>query len=253
MRRTRVIPVLLLMDRGLYKTKRFKNPTYIGDPINAIKIFNDKGVDELVLLDINATKHNAALDLDFLGSLAEECFVPLCYGGGVKNEKDAEAILKIGFEKISVNSAALNDEKLIWKMAESFGSQSVVGSIDVKRNIFGKPFVFNSALDKRNFFLDPVTWAKKLVELGVGELLINSVDNDGFGCGYDLKVIKEISGDVNVPVIACGGANNVSHFLDAINAGAAAVAGGQMFVFQGKHRAVLISYPDESELKRVLP
>lgn len=253
MRRTRVIPVLLLKGRSLFKTTAFTKPVYIGDPINAVKIFNDKGVDELAILDIGASKEGKAPDLGFLKEFSEECFIPLCYGGGVSSVAQVEALLKVGVEKVAINTAALDRPELIREAAASCGAQSIVGAMDIRRGLFGGVKVARTSPAIKATGLDPVVWAKQLEELGAGEILINSVDRDGTGKGYDLETVGAIAQAVGVPVIACGGAGSVEDFAAAVKAGVAAVAAGQMFVFHGRHRAVLINYPAAQTLEMALP
>ncbi len=253
MRRTRVMPMLLLKERSLYKTTRFEKPVYVGDPINAVKIFNDKGIDELVILDIGATRAGQGPDLGYLREFAEECFVPLCYGGGISTVEQAEAVLKVGVEKVSINTAAIDCPGFIRDAASSCGSQSIVAAMDVRRGLLGGPKVARTSPLMKSTELDPVDWARELAAQGAGELLINSVDRDGTGKGYDLEVLRRITDAVGVPVIACGGAGNVNDFRQAVEAGAAAVAAGQMFVFHGRHKAVLINYPASEDLDHLLP
>jgi cyclase len=254
MRRTRVVPVLLLKERGLVKTIRFKEPKYVGDPINAVRIFNEKEVDEIVIFDIFARRYNRSPDIEFIKEFASECFMPLCYGGGVQNIQQMESIFKAGVEKISLNSSAYKSMELVSQGAREFGSQSIVVSIDVKKTFFGK---YRVAFAKGNKLcisgVDPMSYVQEAVDKGAGEILINSVDRDGTGAGYDLYLVSEISRLVDVPVVACGGAGKLSDFTDAVKAGASAVAAGQYFVFQGKYRAVLISYPDADSLNKLLP
>jgi cyclase len=238
---TRVIPCLLLQGEGLVKTITFKNPIYLGDPINIVKIFNDKEVDELVLLDIRAT----------IEKIASECFMPLGYGGGIRNVEDMKNLFSLGVEKISINSCAVESPDLIKKATEIFGSQSIVISIDVKKSWLGKYEVVTHG-GKRRTGLDPVLFAKQVENLGAGELLLNSVERDGTMQGYDLKLISLIANAVNIPVVACGGAGKLEHLADAVlKGGASAAAAGSFFVFNGPHRAVLISYPLPQELKRI--
>ena len=239
----RYIPVLLLMDGGLYKTRKFKNPTYLGDPINILKIFNDKQVDEIILLDIAAARRDSSPNIDLLKEIAGECFMPIAYGGGIQSVEQARDILSIGFEKVVVNSAAWTDPKLVPSLVKYFGSSSIVASIDVKLNWRGreKVYIYSGA---KSIDLDPIEWARELSRRGVGEIIINSIDCDGEMCGYNLNLISRVSQAVNVPVVALGGASTQADLHRAISeAGASASAAGSMFVFQGKHRAVLISYP----------
>lgn len=253
MRRTRVVPVLLLRGRSLCKTRCFADPVYVGDPLNAVKIFNDKGVDELVVLDIGATRESRGPDLGFLREFAEECFVPLCYGGGVSSVDQAEAVLKVGVEKVAINSAALRAPDLVAQAAAVCGSQSVVAAIDVKRGLLGRARVARTSPTVEPLDLDPAAWARELAARGAGEILLNSVDRDGTGKGYDVAVLRSVTEAVGVPVVACGGAGSLDDFSAAVAAGAAAVAAGQMFVFHGRHRAVLINYPRLEDLDRLLP
>jgi cyclase len=253
MRRTRVIPVLLLKGHSLYKTTRFKDPVYVGDPINAVKIFNEKGIDELVVLDIAASKERRGPDLGYLREFAEECFVPLAYGGGITTAAQAEAVLKVGVEKVAINSANFAGLELLRAAADAAGSASVVGAIDFSRGLLGGPRVVRTAPKTERTQWTPEQWAQRLVEHGAGEILLNGIERDGTGKGYDLEVLKVVVGAVDVPVIACGGAGSLADLRAATDAGAAAVAAGQMFVFHGRHRAVLINYPPSPELDALLP
>ena len=247
----RVIPVLLLSRNGLVKTKRFENPNYIGDPINAIKIFNDKEVDELVFLDIDASKEKRGPDYKLLENIATECFMPLGYGGGISNVEQVNRIFNIGIEKVIFNSMALSNPQLISDVAKIAGNQSVVISIDVKKNWLGEKIIYSHCSLKVPS-VSVSKFAKKMQELGAGEIIINSVDHDGMMSGYDIELISEISESVNLPVIACGGAGSKTDFLKAINAGASGMAAGSMFIYHGPHNAVLINYPTQEELKLVL-
>lgn len=247
----RVIPVLLLKNAGLVKTVQFKDPKYVGDPLNAVKIFNEKEVDELIFLDILATPENRSIPLEFLKEVAEECFMPLAYGGGLKTIEHIRAILKIGIEKVILNSQLYKDLDFVREAVNQFGSSTIAASLDVKKNFWGKYELFSEG-GKTNTKKDPFEFAKELDNIGVGEIMINSIDRDGTMKGYDLDLITKMSAAVQVPVIACGGAATIGDFDQAINqAGASAVAAGSMFVFHGKHRAVLISYPDQKDLKRI--
>jgi cyclase len=251
MLKIRVIPTLLLKNNGLVKTIRFKNPKYVGDPINAVKIFNDKEVDELALIDIEATKLNKKPNFDLLSKICREAFMPLSYGGGIKTIEDAKKLLSLGFEKIIINTALLKDNNFIIKIADICGSQSIVASIDVKKNMFGRNFVYMHS-KRKNLKWDPIDLAKKAEELGAGEILINSVDREGTMAGYDLKLISRISKAVSIPTIAVGGAGNLMDFVKAVEiGGASAVSAGSLFVFHGPHRAVLITYPEKKQLKEL--
>lgn len=248
MKRVRVIPVLLIKNNGLVKSVKFKKYQYIGDPINAVKIFNSKEVDELVIIDITATSEKRIPDLDRISQLAGEAFMPLCYGGGITNITQVQQILYSGIEKVMLNNAAFEDPHLIRKIAGQFGNQSVVVSIDVKKNTWGKNKVYTKNASF-NTQLDPVDFARQCEDHGAGELMINSVERDGTYSGYDTVLLKQVSAAVSIPVVACGGASAISDFKDAITiAGASAVAAGSMFVFQRPHNAVLISYPSQQQL-----
>lgn len=251
MLRTRVIPFLLLSNRKFFKTVCFKNRIYIGDPINCVKLFNDKEVDELAIIDIDATAQGREPDYEYIEFLASQCFMPLAYGGGIKNVNEARKLLSIGAEKVILSSSAIMNIKLISELARDAGSQSVSVCIDVKRSWLGKPQlrIING---KKNTGLDPLHFAKMAENHGAGEIIINSIDRDGMQQGYDLEIINTISSQVNIPVIASGGAGSLNHFSDAIRSGASAVAAGSMFVFHGPHRAVLINYPRYSDLENKL-
>ncbi|MFD0964605.1 AglZ/HisF2 family acetamidino modification protein [Pseudofulvibacter geojedonensis] len=247
----RTIPCLLLRDNGLVKTEKFKKDTYIGDPLNAVKIFNEKEVDELVFLDIDATKKGKEPHYSFIQDIANECFMPFCYGGGIKSIEQIKKIIASGAEKVSINTAAFTNPELITEAANIFGSSTIVVSIDVKKDLFGKKRVYVSS-GKKNTKMDPVVYSKKMEALGAGEILLNSVDKDGTMTGYDLDLIKSVSEAVSIPVIACGGVGTINHFSLAIKqAKASAVAAGSFFVYQGPRKAVLISYPSQQELKEI--
>lgn len=252
MENVRVIPVLLLKNYGLYKSVKFKDYKYVGDPINAIKIFNEKEVDELVFLDIQATLKKQAPDYQMLADIASECFMPLCYGGGIKSIQEIERILYTGVEKVAINSAAFENPALIQEAVKNFGSSTIVVSIDIKKTLLSGPKVFTKS-GKFNTKRNPIDFAKEMEALGAGELLVNSIDADGTMVGYDLKLIEGITKSVSIPVIACGGAGSINHMHEVVNqANASAVAAGSFFVFQGKHRAVLITYPSKETLAKVL-
>jgi cyclase len=252
MLRTRVIPCLQLIDESLVKTIKFDNHGYIGDPINTVRIFNELEVDELCFLDIRATKDNRPPNFKILTEIANECFMPLAYGGGVKDADTAKRILSIGFEKIVLNTAAYDHNSLVTEIANHSGNQSIIGSIDVKKNIFGKYQVFtNDGTKKRE--LDPITWAKRLEDLGAGELLLTSMDRDGTWKGFDIDLLKSISDAVNIPVIANGGAGNIQHISDVVKLGnVSAVALGSMVVYQAQGLGVLVNFPDKKILNTLL-
>lgn len=247
----RVIPCLLLRGTGLVKTVRFSEPRYVGDIINAVRIFNDKEVDEIIILDIEAHAGRGRIKWDLVTKTASEAFMPMCYGGGVTTVDEIKRLLKAGIEKVSINTAAHEDPRLIDAAARAFGSQSIVAGIDVKKNLLGR-YVVVSHGGKRKQSTDVVQWAKAVERAGAGEILLNAVDKDGTQTGYDLELVQKVTAAVRIPVIACGGAGKVEHFAHAIRAGASAVAAGSLFVFHGPHRAVLITYPERPELMKWL-
>jgi cyclase len=249
--RARVIPCLLLREGGLVKTVRFRKAKYVGDPINAVRIFNEKEVDELAVFDIDCSRKNGIPDDALLEQIAGECFMPLCYGGGVSSLAQAQRLVALGIEKISVNSAVLEDISLVTRLADAMGSQSVVAAIDVKRDWLGRCRVYAAARG-RVLELEPASHAASLQKAGAGEIFLNDVDRDGTLAGFDCQLVSTVSRAVDIPVIACGGAGTMHHFAEAVGAGAAAVAAGSMFVFQGPHRAVLINYPGYAELEQLL-
>jgi imidazole glycerol-phosphate synthase subunit HisF len=252
MYRARVIPCLLLSGERLVKTVRFKQPTYVGDPINAVKIFNDREVDELMLLDITATRERRDPPFDHLRAIAGECFMPLSYGGGIRAIEQARRLFSIGIEKVVINTAAVDAAALLTAIAAEYGSQAVIASIDVKQDWLGRSRVFTRA-GTQNTGLSPRQHAEAVVDRGAGEILLTSIDRDGTMTGYDLEMVRELSAAVPVPLVACGGAGTLAHLGEAINAGASAVAAGSLFVFSGSRRGVLINYPSAAELKAALP
>lgn len=244
--RKRIIPVLLLKNNGLYKGVGYDKYVYIGDPINAVKIFNDMEVDELIFLDIEASKNNKVISQEFVEKLSEECFMPFSVGGGIKSLKDAKKLISAGAEKIVLNNWAINQPELITEISNSFGSQSVVVSVDVKKNWLGKEKVY-SLSGKKSTDLNLEEWIMEIEKRGAGEILINSIEMDGKMNGYNTDLINRVSKSVNTPVIAGCGAGAVSHFKDAFKAGAEACAGGSIFVFHGSRRGILINYPSKEE------
>jgi cyclase len=248
---TRVIPTLLIKGSGLIKTTRFSKPVYIGDAINAIRIFNTKEVDELVLLDINASKDGRPPPFDMIRKIADECFMPLAYGGGITSIDHIRQILQIGVEKVVLNSAAFITPGLVRAAADEFGSQAVIVSVDVKSNLLRRQRVY-SAGGAKVVIKDPVAWAREMQKLGAGEIFLTCVDRDGTMQGYDTDLISLVAHAVDIPVICSGGAGALDHFTAAHRAGASAVAAGAMFVFQGPLRAVLITYPARADIKRCL-
>ena len=252
MLQTRVIPCLLLKDDSLVKTVNFKKPAYIGDPVNTARIFNELEVDELVLLDISATNNNRKPDFKILAELANECFMPLAYGGGINNFEDAKKIFQIGIEKVVINSIAFSKPAFITELAEHFGNQAIVASIDVKKNMFGKFQVYSNSGTKKQK-VDPVAWAQELEQLGTGEILLTAIHQEGTWMGFDINIIEKISNAVNIPVIANGGASSIEDIGKAVKQGnASAVSLGSMVVYQNKGMGVLVNFPDTEKLNKVL-
>ena len=246
----RVIPCLLLSDGGLVKTTRFGKPVYVGDPINAIRIFNDKQADELMVLDIAASREGREPNYALIEQFAGECFMPLSYGGGIRTVDQARRLLSLGVEKVCLQTAAYRDPTVVTQIAERGGSQAVLVAVDVKRSWLGRPKLYASATGKT---LDE-PWMERvraLVAAGAGEVVLNAVDRDGTMAGMDLELIREASAGIDVPLIALGGAGSLGDIKDAVTAGASAVAAGAFFVFHGPHRAVLITYPHYDELERL--
>jgi cyclase len=246
----RVIPLLSLDNYKLIKTLRFKNPQYIGDPINAIHIFNEKEVDEIIIIDITASKENREPNFDLIEEIAGECYMPLTYGGGIRSVEDVDRILSIGVEKVSLQSSIIKNPNFINDLAKRFGSQSIVVSVDVKKNWLGKLKYF-VAVKESTLELDLIDLIKDLVDAGAGEVLLNAVDKDGTLSGPDLEMIKQVSNSIEVPIIACGGISSLEDIKAAVEVGASAVAAGSFFVYYGPHRAVLISYPKYHELEQL--
>lgn len=245
----RLIPVLLLQNRGLIKTVKFAKPKYVGDPVNAVKIFNEKAVDELVLLDIYASKEKRKPDLGYLEDIVSEAFMPIGYGGGIIGVAEMAEVLKVGIEKIIVNHQSFKNIQVIEEAAKEYGSSTIVGSMDVKKDFFGrqKVFVLNG---EQNTKYNPLDWAKKLEQAGVGELFLNVIDKDGTYTGYDVELVRQISEVVQVPVIACGGAGSLLDVKKVLTEGkASAAAAGSIFCFYGPHKAVLINYPNREDFE----
>lgn len=250
MLKTRVIPVLSLKGSGIIKTHKFKSQTYLGDPLNAVKIFNEKEVDELVILDIFASKENREPNYQKIKNIATECFMPLAYGGGIKSIEQVKKIFDQGVEKVIINSSSSNHD-LIKNASDIYGSQSIVVSIDVKKNLWGNYEVYTHSGTKKL-----KTGIKEHVNnvclAGAGEIVLQSIDNDSVMNGYDLKLINKVSSNIDIPIVILGGAGELRHFKEAVDNGASAVAASSMFVYKGKHRAVLISYPTQEDLKKIL-
>ena len=251
MKRARVIPVLLLKGKGLYKTEQFKNERYVGDPVNAVRIFNEKQCDELILLDINASKTGAPIDFRFIADITSECFMPLAYGGGITALGEIDELLKIGIEKVILNSVLIKNPHFLKEAVRKFGSSTIVASVDIKTNLLKQYQVYSHAnyevkQKSMNSFI------KQIEGDGAGELMINSVDRDGMMNGYDLQLAEKASKGLAIPTIICGGCKNledIKSLLTTTEASAAAV--GSLFVFKGPHRGVLISYPSPEEIEAI--
>jgi cyclase len=250
MLRARVIPCLLLRAGGLVKTIGFANPSYVGDPINAVRIFNEKEVDELILLDIEASRQGRAPDFEQIASIVDEAFMPIAYGGGVASLAHAERLVTLGVEKIVINTAALDSWDVVRAIADRFGSQAMAVAVDVRKDWRGRYRVYHAASGVTTDVL-ALDHARAAVAAGAGELFINDVTRDGTGNGYDLELIRSIAASVDVPLIACGGAGTLEHLRAAVDAGASATAAGSLFVYVGRHRAVMINYPQYSVLQRL--
>ncbi len=247
----RIIPCLLLRNNGLVKTVKFKESTYIGDPINTIKIFNEKEVDEIFFLDIDATRAKKEPPYELIQNIASECFMPFAYGGGIQSVQQIDRIIKSGAEKIIINSQAFLQKDFVKEAVHQFGSSTIAVSIDVRKEfIRGNTVYIKGGTESTG--KNPVDYAREIEGEGAGEILINSIDRDGVMEGYDIELIKSVSGSVRIPIIACGGAGKLSDFSSAVKeGGASAVAAGSFFVFHGKRRAVLITYPSYSEISKL--
>jgi imidazole glycerol-phosphate synthase subunit HisF len=247
MLRPRIIPCLLVKDKGLVKTVNFKNPKYVGDPINAVRIFNEKEVDELMVIDIDATSDNREPDYKMIENLAAECRMPLCYGGGVKTVEQAQRIFSLGVEKIAISSAAIENISLISQIAKVVGTQSVIVVIDVKKKLLGGYEVCTHN-GKKKTGKDPVEFAKQVQKLGAGEIVVNSIDNDGVMKGFDFTIIDKIRQAVTIPMTVLGGAGcleDISKVIEKYKI--IGVSAGSLFVFKGVYKAVLINYPNKTD------
>lgn len=249
---TRVIPCLLIHNGGLYKTTKFKKPNYIGDPINAVKLFNEKQASELIVIDIDASVKNHYPNFKLIEEIASEAFMPICYGGGVKNIEHMQRIFSSGIEKISVSSLLFEDLEMVKKAVKKFGSSSIVATIDTKKTLFKKQraYIYNGK-KKLPYTIDEVI--NLLQDSNVGELVVNSIDNDGTMGGYDLNLIQYISKQMNIPVVALGGAGSLDDIIKVIKkGGASAASAGSLFVYHGPRKGVLINYPNEEKLDNLL-
>lgn len=248
MLRPRIIPCLLIHERGLVKTVGFKDPKYVGDPINAVKIFNEKQADELIILDIDATAHGAEPDYKAIADIAVECRMPLCYGGGVRTPEQAKRLIGLGLEKVAISAAAAERPELVAQIAEAIGRQSVVVVIDAKKKAFGRGHEVWTHNGTRNTKRDVLEFARQVAELGAGEIVLNSIDRDGRMTGYDLELARALRHEVRIPVSFLGGAGKLDDMAELFAAcGVVGASAGSLFVFKGQYRAVLINYPDFSQ------
>lgn len=248
----RIIPCLLLKNQGLVKTIKFKNERYIGDPINAVKLFNEKEVDEIMLLDIEASSKNQEPNYALIEEIANECFIPLCYGGGIRLISQMHKIFSLGVEKISLSKKAIDDINFIKQAINIFGSQSIVVTLDYKKNFFGKKIIYicNGKI-KTKYYLEE--YVDILNEVGVGEIVLNSIDNDGVMLGYDKEAIKKMSKRSTIPIVALGGAGKLSDMVEIIKeAEVTAAAAGSLFVYHGKLKGILINYPKFDDIQSMM-
>jgi len=248
MLRPRITPCLLVSDGGLVKTVQFKDAKYVGDPINAVKIFNEKEADELIVLDIDATVQGNEPDYAMIGHLAAECRMPLCYGGGVKTREQAKRIIGLGVEKVAISSAFIDRPDIVTEIAEEIGSQSVAVVLDVRKPLFGKGYDVWTHNGRKNTKLSAGDLAAKAQSLGAGEIVVNSIDRDGLMGGYDLALARHVRGSATLPMTFLGGAGSLNHLSELISAcGIVGAAAGSLFVFKGSYKAVLINYPNSTQ------
>lgn len=249
----RIIPCLLVHKNGLVKTVKFKDPKYVGDPLNAVRIFNEKEVDELMVVDIDATTHGKEPDYKMIQNLAVECRMPLCYGGGIKTVEQARHIFSLGVEKIAISSIAIENPEIISKIAERVGNQSVIVVLDVKKKFLSNKYEVWTHNGTKNSGLDAVDFVKKCESLGSGEIVVNSIDQDGTMKGYDNTIVDKIREAIYIPMTVLGGAGSLEHIGELISKhGIIGAAAGSLFVFKGKYKAVLISYPNKNEKNQLV-
>lgn len=246
----RVIPVLLIKGNGLYKTRKFQNPSYVGDPINTIKIFNDKEVDEIIILDIDASKKNLSPNFNLIKEIASECFMPLTYGGGISSIDQAAKLFNLGVEKICLQTSTLTNIELIKELISEFGSSSIAACIDIKKNFFGRHVLYSHS--NKRLKLKPIELLDELNALGIGEIILQQVDNDGELKGQDLEILSEFARKSFAPIVSLGGIGSLDDLNEAFKMGANAVAAGSFFVYHGVHRAVLITYPSQRDFNRLI-
>jgi cyclase len=252
MLRTRVIPCLLLSDGSLVKTVRFKHPAYVGDPVNAVRIFNEKEVDEIVVLDIAASRAGQEPAFDTIAEIAGECFMPLTYGGGVASVEHMRRLFSMGVEKVAINTHGIENPRLVGQASSVFGSQSIIAALDIKKGVLGKYTAYTQG-GQRSTGMEAAELARRMEAEGAGEILLNSIDRDGTWSGYDVELIRRVSEAVSIPVVACGGAGSVADFREAVrDGGASAVAAGSMVVYQARGHGVLVNFPVRAELEIAL-
>jgi imidazole glycerol-phosphate synthase subunit HisF len=252
MLRPRITPCLLVHNNGLVKTRRFAEPKYVGDPLNAVRIFNEKEVDEIVVLDIDATSAGREPDYGLIANLAAECRMPLCYGGGVRTTAQVERIIGLGVEKVAISAAAVEDPDLVRSAAQVVGNQSVAVVMDVRRSASGR-FELFTRNGSKSTGQDPISFAKRMVELGAGEIVVNSIDRDGMMQGYDLELARMVRAAIGCPMTVLGGAGSLDHLKELIReVGILGAAAGSLFVFKGVYRAVLINYPRREDKDRLV-
>ena len=252
MLRPRIIPCLLVQNKGLVKSVQFKNHKYVGDPINAVRIFNEKEADELMLIDIDTTINKVEPNYKMIQNIASECRMPLCYGGGIKNVQQAQKIFSLGVEKIALSSILVENPNIISDLASKVGSQSVVAILDVKKKLFGGYEIYTHN-GKNSTGINPIDFVQKIENLGAGEIVINSIDQDGTMNGYDLKLVEQIRKSTSLPLTILGGAGSLNHIGNLIqNYGIIGAAAGSLFVFKGVYKAVLINYPSFNEKDKLI-
>ena len=247
----RIIPTLLIDDGGFVKTKKFKKPDYVGDPVNVINLFNRFEVDEIILLDITATKGKKPLDFELIQDLANECWVPLAYGGGVNNIDDIKRLFSMGIEKVVINSATYTNPDMVKEAVKIYGSQAIVTSVDLKKDFLGNMHAYTHSGTKK-IKMPYMDYLLSLQDLGVGEIFLNFIHLDGTWSGYDLETSEHIINALNVPVIICGGAGHRDDFIAPLKMGAQAVAAGSLFVYKGQDKGVLINYPERDDIDLIL-
>ncbi|NLR90508.1 AglZ/HisF2 family acetamidino modification protein [Flammeovirga agarivorans] len=251
MTRKRIIPILLLKNGGLVKTIKYSKPNYIGDPINAVKIFNNKEVDELSILDIEASEKNKEPDYKKIEEIVSEAFMPISYGGGINSLDKAKKVFNCGIEKIVINSASFTKPKIISQIAEIYGEQSVVVSIDIKKSFWSNKYMLRYQNGKKKSKIDIISHLKNIQELGAGEVLLNNIDREGTYQGYDLDLIKKIAENCEVPLVVNGGAKSLEDMCNSIKHGASACGAGSLFVYTSNKKGILINYPQQEELNKI--